>query len=253
MRISHLLKRNEDGVALIEFALIFPVLLLMFYGIVEVSRYVQANQKAQDAVATAANFFSQVTPNTAGEVRLSLCSVRVIMRAVPNVMVPYEDNYVIYVTAMKGDVRNARDEPTANILWSAYDWSMVYGALGAGLGREWQTAKSKITGLAYAGYTPRAPERTRANMPDYFKLGRNDVSMAVEIYVRFRLLFINDFARRIFGENDVVPTIYRMSFARPRHGVVDQLSPNDCQERFPGSGYANPGSGETNGTVDTTF
>jgi Flp pilus assembly pilin Flp len=62
MVMKHMLKRlirQTSGVAYIEFALIIPILLLMFAGGVELTRYIQANQKVDTAAVQLANFISQ--------------------------------------------------------------------------------------------------------------------------------------------------------------------------------------------------
>lgn len=51
---------DSRGVALIEFALILPLLLLLFVGAVELSRYVIINQKISNATHSLADYVSQV-------------------------------------------------------------------------------------------------------------------------------------------------------------------------------------------------
>jgi hypothetical protein len=51
--------RDTRGVALVEFAMVFPLLLLFFLGAVELSRYVLINQKLDKADSTIADVVAQ--------------------------------------------------------------------------------------------------------------------------------------------------------------------------------------------------
>jgi Flp pilus assembly protein TadG len=51
---------KESGVALIEFALILPVLLLLLVGGIEITRFVMAHQKVDKVASQMADFISQV-------------------------------------------------------------------------------------------------------------------------------------------------------------------------------------------------
>lgn len=64
-QLSRRLKRSRDGVAAVEFALVFPLLLTAFFGVIEVGRlvYVQAalNFAAQEATRFAVVREGQLT------------------------------------------------------------------------------------------------------------------------------------------------------------------------------------------------
>lgn len=53
---------NKQGLALIEFALFLPLILLMFFGVVEFTRYVIITQKAERSAYALSNIMSQFTP-----------------------------------------------------------------------------------------------------------------------------------------------------------------------------------------------
>lgn len=58
-RISGSFLRNAQGVGMIEFAFALPVLLLLFAGVVELTRFVLANQKVDKSAASLADFLGQ--------------------------------------------------------------------------------------------------------------------------------------------------------------------------------------------------
>lgn len=53
---------NKQGLALLEFALFLPLILLMFFGVVEFTRYVIITQKAERSAYVLSNITSQFTP-----------------------------------------------------------------------------------------------------------------------------------------------------------------------------------------------
>jgi hypothetical protein len=77
MRVIHKkfdIKRNEDGSTVTEFALVFPMLLLMIVGIVEVGYYFYLSNAIENAALSASRFGvtgGQISPDTdrATEVR----------------------------------------------------------------------------------------------------------------------------------------------------------------------------------------
>lgn len=58
------LARCEQGVAYIEFAFCLPVLLIMFLGSIEVTRYLLIVQKLEKTVSMLTDVTTQVNPNT---------------------------------------------------------------------------------------------------------------------------------------------------------------------------------------------
>lgn len=60
---------NKQGLALIEFALLLPLLLLVFFGVVEFTRYVMITQRAERSVYALSNIMSQFTPIKVTEIK----------------------------------------------------------------------------------------------------------------------------------------------------------------------------------------
>lgn len=58
-RILHKLIRNQGGTALIEFALILPIMTSLFLGVFEVTRYVAADMRLANAAQVMADMVAQ--------------------------------------------------------------------------------------------------------------------------------------------------------------------------------------------------
>lgn len=83
------LRRSEAGVALLEFALILPVLLLLLVGSIELARFFLANQKLDNATSTIADLItrtnSDAMPCGSGNGELGWYRTVVL----PGIMAPY--------------------------------------------------------------------------------------------------------------------------------------------------------------------
>ena len=63
---SHLIRRDESGAAIIEFALSVPILVTMIYGIFELSQLFEANAGMQHALGEGARFATLCIPTSTG-------------------------------------------------------------------------------------------------------------------------------------------------------------------------------------------
>jgi Flp pilus assembly protein TadG len=89
--------RNRSGLAAVEFALIAPVMILMFYGAVELSSAVDCNARVTRAVSTVADLVSQ-------ETTLSTADAGNVFLAANAVLIPYaSSNAKIVVTSLVSD------------------------------------------------------------------------------------------------------------------------------------------------------
>ena len=66
MKLIKLLKRDERGVAVIEIAIVLPVLILFIYGIFQVGILFQANAGMQHALGEGARFATLCRPVSEG-------------------------------------------------------------------------------------------------------------------------------------------------------------------------------------------
>jgi Flp pilus assembly protein TadG len=63
---SHLIRRDEGGAAIIEFALSVPILVTMIYGIFELSQLFEANAGMQHALGEGARYATLCIPTSTG-------------------------------------------------------------------------------------------------------------------------------------------------------------------------------------------
>lgn len=92
-----ILKRNEEGVAYLEFAISLPFLIALFMGSVEVTRYIIIAQKVEKSAVTISDVVAQ--SSTIGVTQINL-----LISAVSEVMQPYTFNsngYVIITSVTK--------------------------------------------------------------------------------------------------------------------------------------------------------
>lgn len=92
------LRQREDGVAYLEFALILPVLMMLFLGGQELTRYVQASQKVDKLTHTVVDLIAQAPTISTGD-------MNTIMQAAPHIMAPFNfaQNGVIIVSCIGYD------------------------------------------------------------------------------------------------------------------------------------------------------
>jgi Flp pilus assembly protein TadG len=98
--------RDERGVAAIEFALCLTVLLLMFLGSVELTRYILIIQKLEKTVSMITDITTQADPNTAP---LTTTTMQQIFGATTDMMKPYAfgaDGFVIVTNITKTGTNN---------------------------------------------------------------------------------------------------------------------------------------------------
>ena len=88
--------RADGGLAYLEFALVLPVLMTLFLGGVEVSRYILINQKVDKTATTMSDLIAQATTMSTGELDQ-------LMEAVQHLMEPYDfsQDGLIIVTSVR--------------------------------------------------------------------------------------------------------------------------------------------------------
>lgn len=89
------LRDDESGVAYLEFALLLPLLMLLFLGGVEISRYIQAGQKTDKLTHTMVDLIAQAPT-------ISQPELDQMMQAVEHIMEPhpFSENGVIIVSCV---------------------------------------------------------------------------------------------------------------------------------------------------------
>lgn len=178
------LKHDERGLALIEFAFLLPVLILMFYGIVEVSRYIQMHQKVDNAGRALVDLLNQ-------NLNLTAKTVNDLMGTVPDMIAPFDAGGVgIIVSSIK--VLENETEPTTL-------WQMSYGDIRNG---------------SYVSKGKNEP----AYLPQLRMIERDQV-LTVEIFLAYRPLLDNSIVRTVLGLKE--EGVYKLNIARPRYGAFE--------------------------------
>ena len=85
----------NGGIAVVEFALVLPVLMTLFYGTVEVTRYILITQKVEKLAHSVADM-------TAQEQTASKSTLDQVMAAASDIMDPFDmtNNGTIFISAM---------------------------------------------------------------------------------------------------------------------------------------------------------
>ena len=180
---AHWLKRfwrNEQAVAVVEFGLVLPVLMTLFYGTIEVTRYILITQKVEKLSHSVADMAAQSQV-------ASRSSLDQVLAAAADVMTPYafNTNGHIIISSL---YREAGTSTTARINWR-------YGGGGT---------LPATSALGSVGEKP--------SMPTAFTFEERENVIAGEVYYRFSPLISN----RFFGTT----TVYRVAFYKPRFGAL---------------------------------
>ncbi|MAR55661.1 MAG: hypothetical protein CMM93_00615 [Rickettsiales bacterium] len=119
-RFKHFL-RAENAASLIEFAITFPVLLLLFLGSVEISRYIIIQQKVEKSSYTIADLvtrYSAATSNPAKSGELDQAEVDTVLATLDDLMDPFDagENAVACISSVQRvDTLN----PVPTVRWQA--------------------------------------------------------------------------------------------------------------------------------------
>ena len=106
------LARSEDGVALIEFALVFPLLISLFLGMVEFSEAFAVSRKLSNAAATVSDLVAQMPSVTTND-------LNDIAQVAETLMAPYgANNLGLVITSVEANADNTA---------TTAGWSYVHG------------------------------------------------------------------------------------------------------------------------------
>lgn len=180
---------DSHGVALIEYVFVLPVLLALFFSVMEVSRAVRFQQKMDFTIASVADAINQMQNVGCGDLQQ-------LNNALPLLMKPFNNSTrALIITAVQCD--NNCTTPYAR-------WQVTYGGGYA----------SKI-----------APnEGAPASIPR-LTMRDKDQSLTVELYAIYTPYLDNSTVRELLGI-DPSGVVYKQVVARPRYGAF-QFSPRD--------------------------
>ncbi len=227
MCLMHFLKhkartftRQEEGVAFIEFAFAITILLLLFLGCVELTRYVIIIQKLEKTVSEVADVVTQTDPSTSPLTDLEMSQ---LMDAVQYMMSPYTTMSNTYTSSntriIITDIQNISSTATPNpvIMWqfcsrSGLSGTSYYSKLG---NTSSCTAGSTCTitdaQFGAAGFST-GTSGFRSNMQTSEELVVGEVYYAYLPITNQKLL--------------TAATLYRMAAFMPRLGALTSYVPN---------------------------
>lgn len=175
------LMRNDAGVITLEFALALPVLMTLFYGVVEITRYILIVQKVEKLAHAVADMTAQSRVAT-------IATLDQVLSAGSDIMSPYTmtTNGVIFVTSLY--------RPAGTTSVPSVNWRYQGGG----------TLPTVTSQFGTIGAT--------ATMPSSFSFEERENVIAAEVYYQFSPLISTQF----FGTT----TIYRAAFYTPRLGEL---------------------------------
>lgn len=176
------LLRDQAGVALIEFAFMAPILILLVYGIVEVTRYVQMHQKLDNAGHTLVDVLTQ-------NLNLSLADISDVVATTPSLVAPFDAEGVSVIIT---SIAVPEHETTPTTLWQVTDG----------------TGQSRIS--SGKGYEPSLPQ---------LQLVERDQVLTVEIFLQYRPMMDSTLIRNVLGLDE--EGVYKLNIARPRYGAFE--------------------------------
>lgn len=217
---------NEKGVALLEFAVLTPLLLLLFLGTAEFTRFIIIQEKVERTAYALSGIIVQYLPDgTSNASKASMLSVDNMNDNVfahfPKIMDPYVDpkdfraiaSSVLKASANAGDIR---------IKWQ------IASKGKNGRFTDKNTTKSIVNGLlpddittavqdTIAGFTP-------ATIALLSTMQKDENMIVVEVFYRYTPLFknfLNTIGASSLAETTIVSRVYSM----PRQGSLLTLPP----------------------------
>lgn len=189
--LKSLLLKNNKGVAAIEFALVAPVLILLTYGILEVTRYTYFHQKVADSSSQLMNILNQNLQPNRKEISL-------IFDASKDIMLPFEElEYVMIVSAMRKN--NSLPNNKLTVEWQLKEGKEAEGSpnLDSEIAPKGKGSKVDIEGLT---------------------VRERDQIITVELFTKYQPM-LN--AEVFFSMGFARDYIYKSSMARPRYGAFN--------------------------------
>jgi Flp pilus assembly protein TadG len=152
--------RHQAGIAIAEFAIMLPVLMTLFYGCIEVTRYILVVQKTEKLANTVADVVAQSS-------KVTTASLDQVLAATGDIMQPFSfsANGRVIITSLY------RDQDAAGAI---VNWRYTGGGS--------LTADSQLGDL-----------NTTPVLPTGFAFDKRENVIAAEVYFRFSPLISNQF------------------------------------------------------------
>lgn len=182
--------RNQDAVIAVEFALLLPILLLLCFGMLEVARYVQFNQKMDAGTSQMVNIINQ-------NLNLSLADLNIVMDSTAEIIKPFDgNNFTIVITAIQQN--DPIPDSPSDVMWQ--------------VGRNLGANPSRV-----------APngQYSKVSVPKVTMAHRDQV-IVVELFNQYQPLLENGITQGLAAS--VAGITYKYFIGRPRFGAF-QFAP----------------------------
>lgn len=224
--------RDERGVALIEFVIVLPLLLILIFMALEFTRYLLINIKVQSAAYAMANSVTQYppasNPPSTGEINLNALLVTLGTGQLTRVLFPFGDasKEGMIISSIRKESAANPALPNTVIKWQLFNAGAIGGITSMVNGK---SAGDIGTGAAFVKDQPTAfdtlrnPAASPANLASLLE-GENFI--VVEIFYDYQPLYTSIFpaisaANAAFDFPGLAPqTIARQVFMRPRNGAL---------------------------------
>ena len=172
--------RSNRGMAVAEFAMLLPVLMTLFYGCIEVTRYILVTQKAEKLAHTVANV-------TAESTTVTTASLNQLMQATNDIMSPFDFSGTGKV------IISSLYRPPGSSTVATVNWQYSGGG-----------SLAATSGFGAVGSAP--------VLPTNFTFDERENVIAAEVFYQYSPLISSQF----FGTT----TIYRRAYYKPRFGLL---------------------------------
>lgn len=185
--------KNNEGVALIEFAIALPMLLILFIGMVELGNFIIQHQKVDKVASSMADFVAQGST-------VSITNLNDFGLAVPQIMRPFGfTGTVIFSSASRRPSNSG--VPGCNISAPCIDWQ--HRILG-----------SDTSNIGSTGTIP--------ILPGNYPVINNQNIIIAEVFLHYTPI--------LSVSSNIIPaftatTIYKSAIYKPRQGTLTTLSP----------------------------
>ncbi|MBL4800666.1 MAG: pilus assembly protein [Emcibacter sp.] len=189
------LKKSHKGTIIIEFALTFPIMLLLLLGGFETFRLLMAHRKSNMTVTSVSNLVSQNKTLSSG-------AIQNIFNAVENIMQPLEldENGQIFITYVTGT-----------------SGGNVIGLQCKGTSNASIASKIGIEG----------DEANLDSLPGNFSIAESETVVISEVIYHYEPIFVHfgtSQNNNIFTGHD----IYQVAVQKPRYGSITFSSSTPC-------------------------
>lgn len=221
---------DKRGLALVEFALVLPLLLVLFFGIVELSRYILITQKLERSVYSMSNMTGQFVPITSADGSLEIDVDAIDNQIFPQFkknMEPYiaDADRVAIVTSMSR-VNNTGNNTSLKINWQRAGGGTLSDSKTVSIlnGLKASAINSASENGVSAGTSPSFPSLANPELMDGalkdMAVGENMI--IVESFYKYRPIasnFLSGLGQATLAEQTLSSVVY----SRPRFGDLETL------------------------------